>query len=79
MYIFKNPKIGGEVRPHKDGSFLITDPLSVCGIWISLDEATKENGCMWGLPGSHIKDPNQYLRLNAQKNGTFMDPQNPKE
>ena len=24
MYIFKNPKIGGEVSPHKDSSFLIT-------------------------------------------------------
>ena len=40
MYIFKNPRIGGEVGPHKDSSFLITDPLSVCGVWISLDAAT---------------------------------------
>jgi len=63
MYIFKNPKIGGEVSPHKDSSFLITDPLSVCGVWMSLDEASKENGCMWGVPGSHLVDPNQYLRL----------------
>jgi phytanoyl-CoA hydroxylase len=53
MYIFKNPKIGGEVGAHKDSTFLITDPLSVCGIWISLDSASKENGCMWGVPGSH--------------------------
>ena len=44
MYIFKNPKIGGEVGAHKDSSFLITKPLSVCGIWVSLDEATKEMG-----------------------------------
>lgn len=58
MYIFKNPRLGGEVSPHKDSSFLITDPLSVCGIWVSLDSATKENGCMWGVPGSHLKKPN---------------------
>ncbi len=58
MYIFKNPIIGGEVGAHKDSTFLITDPLSVCGIWISLDSASKENGCMWGVPGSHLKDPN---------------------
>jgi phytanoyl-CoA hydroxylase len=66
MYIFKNPKIGGEVGAHKDSTFLITDPLSVCGIWISLDSASKENGCMWGVPGSHLKDPTQYMhtRLN---------------
>ena len=78
MYIFKNPKIGGEVGAHKDSSFLITKPLSVCGIWVSLDEATKENGCMWGVPGSHSEGPNQYLRLrNNEETGeleTFMDP-----
>ena len=78
MYIFKNPKIGGEVGAHKDSSFLITKPLSVCGIWVSLDEATKENGCMWGVPGSHTEGPNQYLRLrNNEETGeleTFMDP-----
>jgi len=78
MYIFKNPKIGGEVGAHKDSSFLITKPLSVCGIWVSLDEASKENGCMWGVPGSHLEGPNQYLRLrNNAETGeleTFMDP-----
>jgi len=65
MYIFKNPKIGGEVGAHKDSTFLITDPLSVCGIWISLDSASKENGCMWGVPGSHLKDPNQYMHTRC--------------
>ena len=75
MYIFKNPKIGGEVSLHKDSSFLITDPLSVCGIWIALDEASKENGCMWGVPGSHLKDPTQFLktRQNGDQIETYMD------
>lgn len=80
MYIFKNPKIGGEVGCHKDSSFLITDPLSVCGIWVSLDAATLENGCLWGVPGSHIKTPNQYMKLRKNKDGfleSFMDPKNP--
>jgi phytanoyl-CoA hydroxylase len=62
MYIFKNPKIGGDVGPHKDNSYLITSPLSCQGIWISLDEASKDNGCMWGVPGSHLIDPKNYLR-----------------
>jgi ectoine hydroxylase-related dioxygenase (phytanoyl-CoA dioxygenase family) len=78
MYIFKNSKIGGEVSMHKDSSFLITDPLTVCGVWVSLDEATKENGCMWGVPGSHLKKPNQFLKLRKNENTgemeTFMDP-----
>ena len=53
MYIFKNPKIGGEVVPHCDNSFLTTDPWSCTGVWIALDDATIENGCLWAVPKSH--------------------------
>lgn len=40
MYIFKNKEVGGKYNPHKDGSFMVTQPQSVCGIWVSLDDAT---------------------------------------
>lgn len=53
MYIFKQPHVGGEVVPHQDGTFLATEPQSVVGLWIALEDATKENGCLWGLAGSH--------------------------
>ena len=81
MYIFKNARVGGEVGSHKDSSFLITDPLSVCGIWVSLDEASKENGCMWGVPGSHLEGPNQTMKVKENSEGrleSYMDPADPK-
>ncbi|XP_034649363.1 phytanoyl-CoA dioxygenase domain-containing protein 1 isoform X2 [Trachemys scripta elegans] len=54
MYIFKQPGIGGEVRPHQDASFLYTEPLGrVLGLWIALENTTQENGCLWFIPGSH--------------------------
>ncbi|XP_077003032.1 phytanoyl-CoA dioxygenase domain-containing protein 1 isoform X1 [Tamandua tetradactyla] len=54
MYIFKQPHFGGEVFPHQDASFLYTEPLGrVLGIWIALEDATLENGCLWFIPGSH--------------------------
>ncbi|XP_044309129.1 phytanoyl-CoA dioxygenase domain-containing protein 1 isoform X3 [Varanus komodoensis] len=54
MYIFKQPGIGGEVTPHQDATFLHTDPLGrVVGLWIALENATQENGCLWFIPGSH--------------------------
>jgi phytanoyl-CoA hydroxylase len=31
MYIFKPPRIGGEVTCHQDATFLYTDPISVVG------------------------------------------------
>ncbi len=53
MYIFKQPHIGGEVRWHQDASYLVTHPASVTGIWIALEDATRENGCLWMQPGGH--------------------------
>ncbi|HEX7997511.1 MAG TPA: phytanoyl-CoA dioxygenase family protein [Pyrinomonadaceae bacterium] len=53
MYIFKQPDIGGEVTCHQDSTFLYTEPPSVVGLWFALEEATRENGCLWALPGHH--------------------------
>ncbi|XP_025331191.1 phytanoyl-CoA dioxygenase domain-containing protein 1 isoform X7 [Canis lupus baileyi] len=42
------------VSPHQDSTFLYTEPLGrVLGIWIALEDATLENGCLWFIPGSH--------------------------
>lgn len=53
MYIFKQPKIGGEVSCHQDSTFLFTEPLQIVGLWFALEDATLENGCLWVLPGGH--------------------------
>ncbi|XP_067946194.1 phytanoyl-CoA dioxygenase domain-containing protein 1-like [Watersipora subatra] len=53
MYIFKNPRIGGAVCPHQDASFLWLDPLKLYGVWLAVDDATLDNGCLWFIPGSH--------------------------
>ena len=54
MYIFKQPKIGGEVRWHQDASYLIADEPGVIGFWIAIEDATKSNGCLWMQPGGHL-------------------------
>lgn len=51
MYIFKQPRIGGEVRWHQDASYLITEPSSIVGFWIALEDAHRDNGCLWVQPG----------------------------
>ena len=53
MYIFKQPAIGGEVRWHQDASYLITEPATVIGFWIAIEDAHKGNGCLWVQPGGH--------------------------
>ena len=70
MYIFKQPRIGGEVICHQDATFLYTEPLSVTGFWFALEDATKENGCLWAEPGGH-QGPlrSRFVRKNG---GTQM-------
>ncbi len=53
MYIFKQPRIGGKVRWHQDASYLVTEPAGVMGLWIALEDANVDNGCLWVEPGGH--------------------------
>jgi phytanoyl-CoA hydroxylase len=53
MYIFKQPRIGGEVSCHHDATFLYTEPLRLVGLWFALEDATIDNGCLWAIPGGH--------------------------
>ena len=53
MYIFKPPRIGGEVVCHQDSTYLYTEPESCVGFWFALEDATLENGCMHFIPGAH--------------------------
>jgi ectoine hydroxylase-related dioxygenase (phytanoyl-CoA dioxygenase family) len=38
---------------HQDENFIPTRDRSLTAIWIALDNATVENGCLWVIPGSH--------------------------
>lgn len=53
MYMFKQPHVGAEVGWHQDATFLRTEPPSVTGFWIALDDADRDNGCLVALPGAH--------------------------
>lgn len=65
MYIFKQPRIGGEVGWHVDSTYLYTEPLSCVGFWFALEDATLENGAMICLPGAH----RQKLRTRFLRRG----------
>ncbi|KAH9316545.1 hypothetical protein KI387_025172, partial [Taxus chinensis] len=75
MYIFKQPGIGGEVVPHQDNSFLYTEPPSCTGLWLALEDATIENGCIWALPKSHKEG--LVRRFLRDSNGVHYDKPSP--
>ena len=70
MYIFKQPRIGGEVVCHQDSTFLYTKPESTVGFWIALEDATINNGCLWVTAGGH-KGPLRKLFVR-QKDKMIM-------
>ena len=73
MYIFKQPRIGGEVTSHVDHTYLWTEPQSVTGFWFAIDDATLENGCMWALPGGHRLPVKHRNRLTADRKSTYNE------
>ena len=74
MYIFKQPRIGGEVRWHQDASYLISEPQSVTGMWVALEDATRTNGCLWMSAGGHRRALSEIYEVDwATRQGTLRD------
>src|SRR6267378_8664385 len=72
MYIFKQPRIGGEVTCHQDATFLFTEPLRMVGLWFALEDAGVDNGCLWAIPGGHgLGLKSRFLR--AEGGGTRFE------
>jgi phytanoyl-CoA hydroxylase len=58
MALFKPPGGGTEKPWHQDKAYFdvaLDEP--VIGVWIALDEARPDNGCMHIIPGSHREGP----------------------
>jgi len=50
----KPPHQGGVVAWHQDYSYWTrTQPMAHLSCWIGLDDSTRENGCVYYVPGSH--------------------------
>ncbi|SEH01152.1 Ectoine hydroxylase-related dioxygenase, phytanoyl-CoA dioxygenase (PhyH) family [Nonomuraea solani] len=55
-YISKPPFAGKPVLWHQDGAYWPLEPMRVVTLWLAVDEATTENGCLRVIPGSHRDD-----------------------
>lgn len=71
MYIFKQPRIGGVVNWHQDATFFYSEPISVVTFWFAVEDATRENGCLWVEPGGHTSPLRE--RFNRVGNVTTME------
>ncbi len=66
--VFCKPPVVGKAIPwHQDGQYWPIRPIATCSVWIALDDATPENGCMRYIPGSHAGGSIYRHRINESK------------
>ena len=64
MALVKPPYHGSEKPWHQDTAYFDFLPLGgIVGVWIALDAATVENGCMQVIPGSHHDGPTPHFHV----------------
>ncbi len=65
--LYKPAFHGGEVHWHQDNAYWQCDPPNLMSIWIALDDADEENGCMNVIPGSYIEGLAAHGRAKSEK------------
>jgi Protein involved in biosynthesis of mitomycin antibiotics/polyketide fumonisin len=64
MALLKPPHIGSEKPWHQDAAYFgWYPPEKILGVWIALDPATPENGCMHAIPGTHRSGPAPHVHV----------------
>lgn len=51
--VYKMPEGEKQFPWHQDDAYTPVDPSPYLTLWLALNDATVENGCVWALPGSH--------------------------
>ena len=79
---FAKPAGNGKATPwHQDGEYWPIRPLATCTVWLAVDDATPENGCLRIIKGSHKNkdllkhetNPSGNLTLNQELLKTEYD------
>ena len=84
MTVFGKPAHVGKATPwHQDGDVYPVHPLETITVWIALDDASRQNGCMQYIPGSHKSrkiysrhiDHRDNLTVNIACDSEYFDEQ----
>ena len=64
-YFNKPPLIGKPTPPHQDGYYFMLNPSIAVTMWMALEPADEENGCVKYVKGSHLKGMRQHGRTQT--------------
>ena len=65
QYFNKPPGVGRPTPPHQDGSYFMLQPCEAVTMWLALDEADEENGCVRFVRGSHRRGLREHARTGT--------------
>lgn len=64
-YFNKPPLIGKPTPPHQDGYYFMLNPSVAVTMWMALEPADDENGCVRYVKGSHLKGMRPHGRTTT--------------
>ena len=69
---FAKPALNGHATPwHQDGQYWPIRPLATCSVWLAIDDATSENGCLKFIKGSHKDKKLKKHKINKSEKLTL--------
>ncbi len=71
--LYKPAATGGAIGWHQDNYYFNVAGERTVSVWMALDDATIENGCMWYLPGRHgARMAHEQLWDSSVKKGFYF-------
>ncbi|HLI48579.1 MAG TPA: phytanoyl-CoA dioxygenase family protein [Chthonomonas sp.] len=70
-FICKPPYTGKATPWHEDSAYWngrVSTMAGICTVWLAIDEATPENGCMRVIPGTHNNGFSEYEPVDTAQN-----------
>ena len=69
---FAKPALNGHATPwHQDGQYWPIRPLATCSVWLAIDDATSQNGCLKFIKGSHKDKRLKKHKINKSEKLTL--------
>ena len=70
-YFCKMPQEGKSVSWHQDASYWPLSHSKTLTVWLAIDDADRENGCMKFLPGSHQHGHLEYRESSSEEDNVL--------
>ena len=65
QYFNKPPARSQATPPHQDGQYFMLEPCHALTLWLALDPADEENGCVRYVQGSHLRGLRHHGRTQT--------------